>query len=99
MRIHSNAKTTPVSRAAMIARRSEGWTVGMIGAAYDVSDATVHKWLRRYAQGGKAGLMDRDSRPHRLRQPVAQDRVCEIIALRRQRLTGWRVRTLKTLRV
>ena len=52
MRIHSNAKTTPVSRAAMIARRSEGWTVGMIGAAYDVSDATVHKWLRRYAQVG-----------------------------------------------
>jgi hypothetical protein len=42
VRIHSNAKTTPVSRAAMIARRREGWTVGMIAAAYDVSDATVH---------------------------------------------------------
>jgi transposase-like protein len=75
----------------MIARRSQGWTVGMIGAAYDVSDATVHKWLRRYAQGGKAGLMDRGSRPHRLRQPVPQDRVYEIITLRRQRLTGWQI--------
>jgi transposase InsO family protein len=91
VRIHSNAKTTPVSRGAMIARRREGWTVGMIGAAYDVSDATVHKWLRRYAQGGKAGLMDRGSRPHRLRRAVPQERVYEIIALRRQRLTGWQI--------
>jgi transposase InsO family protein len=91
VRIHSNAKTTPVSRAAMLARRREGWTVGMIAAAYDVSDATVHKWLRRYAQGSKAGLMDRDSRPHRMRRMVAQDRVYEIIALRRQRLTGWQI--------
>jgi len=75
----------------MIARRREAWTVGMIAAAHDVSDATVHKWLRRYTQGGKAGLMDRDSRPHRLRRSVAQDRVYEIIALRRQRLTGWQI--------
>ena len=75
----------------MIARRREGGTVGMIAAAYDVSDATVHKWLRRYVQGGEAGLMDRGSRPHRLRRPVPQDRVYEIIALRRQRLTGWQI--------
>jgi transposase len=75
----------------MITRRREGWTVGMIAAAYDVSDATVHKWLRRCAQGGKAGLMDRGSRPHRLRRPVPQDRVYEIIALREQRRTGWQI--------
>jgi transposase len=98
VRIHSNAKTTPVSRAAMIGRRKEGWTVGMIAAAHDVSEATVHKWIRRNREEGKAGLIDRTSRPRRFHRPVSQVRICQIVRLRRQRLTGWQTRVGKRLR-
>lgn len=80
----------------MIARRNEGWTVGMIAAAHDVSDATVHKWIRRHREEGKAGLVDRTSRPRRFRRPVAQARICQIIVLRQRRMTGWQIaRTLR----
>jgi transposase InsO family protein len=75
----------------MIARRNEGWTVGMIAAAYDVSDATVHKWLRRFRDEGKAGLVDRTSRPRRFHRPVAQGRIRQIVTLRQRRLTGWQI--------
>jgi transposase InsO family protein len=49
---------------------------------------TVGKWVRRYRAGGVAGLEDRSSRPHRLRQPTSSDQIAEVEALRRQRWTG-----------
>jgi len=80
----------------MIARRNEGWTVGMIAAAHDVSDATVHKWIRRHREEGKTGLVDRTSRPRTFRRPVPQARIHQIISLRQRRLTGWQIaRTLR----
>jgi len=80
----------------MIARRNEGWTVGMIAAAHDVSDATVHKWIRRHREEGETGLVDRTSRPRRFRRPVPQARIHQIISLRQRRLTGWQIaRTLR----
>lgn len=91
MRIHRNAKLTPGGRAAMIERLKEGWSVGMVGAAFHQSDTTVRKWWRRYRAAGSAGLQDRSSRPNRFRRPVAQGRVIQIIALRRKRLTGWQI--------
>jgi transposase InsO family protein len=75
----------------MIERLREGWSVGMVGAAFHQSDTTVRKWWRRYRAEGTAGLQDRSSRPKRFRRPVAQGRVVQIIALRRKRLTGWQI--------
>jgi transposase InsO family protein len=75
----------------MIERLKEGWSVGMVGAAFHQSDTTVRKWWGRYRAEGKAGLQDRSSRPKRFRRPVAQRRVVQIIALRRKRLTGWQI--------
>lgn len=91
MRVHANAKTTPVSRASMVRRRREGWPVARIAAAHDVSERTVRKWLQRETIEGHGGLVDRSSRPRRLRRPVAQARVCAIVELRRKRLTGWQI--------
>jgi hypothetical protein len=45
----------------------------------------LRKWVERYRREGLAGLQDRSSRPHRLRQPTVVD---EIERLRRQRWTG-----------
>jgi leucine-zipper of insertion element IS481 len=90
VRIHRNAKLTPGGRVAMIEQLKEGWSVGMVGAAFHQSETTVRKWWRRRAEG-KAGLQDRSSRPNRFRRPVAQGRIVQIIALRRKRLTGWQI--------
>jgi transposase-like protein len=75
----------------MIERLKEGWSVGMVGAAFHQSDTSVRKWWRRYRAEGSAGLQDRSSRPNRFRRPVSQGRVVQIIALRRKRLTGWQI--------
>jgi transposase InsO family protein len=75
----------------MVRRRSEGWSIAAIAAAADSSETTVRKWLRRSEAEGEAGLMDRSSRPKRLRRPVPEEKVRQIIALRRDRLTGWQI--------
>jgi Integrase core domain. len=75
----------------MIERLKEGWSVGMVGAAFHQSDTTVRKWWGRYRAEGNAGLQDRSSRPNRFRRPVAHGRIVQIIALRRKRLTGWQI--------
>jgi transposase InsO family protein len=75
----------------MIERLKEGWSIGMVGAAFHQSDTTVRKWWRRYRCEGAAGLQDRSSRPKRFRRPVVQSRIVQIVALRRRRLTGWQI--------
>jgi transposase InsO family protein len=52
---------------------------------------TVKKWVDRFKAEGPAGLVDRSSRPHRLRNPTAPETQEQIMALRRQRWTGQQV--------
>jgi transposase InsO family protein len=59
-----------------------------VATAFGVCVKTVRKWVERFLAEGEAGLMDRSSRPHRLRQPTLQAVVEEIERLRRQRWTG-----------
>jgi transposase InsO family protein len=89
MNLHRNARTTPVSRAAMVRRvLFGGETVGEVALAYVTTAKTVRKWVERYQQQGLAGLEDRSSRPARLRKPTPAQTVEQIIALRRERLPG-----------
>ena len=84
MDIHQNARTTPLSRAAL--RVNGGELPKTVAAGVGVSDKTVRKWAGRFSREGAAGLADRSSRPHRLRRPTAPALVEQAIALRRQRL-------------
>jgi transposase InsO family protein len=59
-----------------------------VATAFGVCVKTVRKWVERFLAEGEAGLMDRSSRPHRLRQPTLQAVVEEIERLRRQRWTS-----------
>jgi transposase InsO family protein len=72
----------------MIERLNSGWTVAAVAAAFGVDPKTVRKWWARYAAEGEAGLLDRASRP--LRSPTRLDAAAEeeMVALRRQRLSG-----------
>ena len=92
MRLHPNAKLTPTQRRLLVRRvREENWTVTEAADAAGVSRHTAHKWLRRFAVEGKAGLEDRSSRPHRIAKRTPPRAVERIERLRRRRRTAWEI--------
>jgi transposase-like protein len=88
MDIHDNARTTRRSRMLMAQRLASGWSVAAVAQAQGVTPRTVRKWRDRYAAEGAAGLVDRSSRPHSSPNRLTDSQEAEIVALRRQRLTG-----------
>lgn len=88
MDIHSGARTCPASRALMVRRIQDGWTVTNAAKAAGVSRTTVYKWLRRYEDEGDDGLRDRSSRPHHSPRATPEARRKMVIELRRSRMPG-----------
>jgi len=88
MNVHKNARLTPRGRERIVRQVDSGQTLEAVAEAAGVCPRTVRKWVDRYRREGLAGLQDRSSRPHRLRQPTPQAVVEEIERLRRQRWTG-----------
>ena len=88
MDIHKNARLTPKGRERIVRQALSGQTPKAAALAVGVCPRTVRKWLTRYSLEGLAGLEDRSSRPHRLRQPTPQEVIEKIERLRRQRWTG-----------
>lgn len=85
---HANARTNAYARRLMVERVAAGWPAAHVAEQLGVSRATVYKWLRRYAEGGDAGLADRSSRPRRMpnRTPPRVDK--RVLAARRRRRRG-----------
>lgn len=85
---HANARTNVFARRLMVERVAAGWPAAHVAEQLGVSRATVHKWLRRYAEGGDAALADRSSRP--LRSPNRTPRRVEqrVLSARRRRKRG-----------
>lgn len=92
MKLHSNARLTPKSRAAM-AREVIAGRLTLLAAAqsYRVSEATVKKWVSRFKTEGVKGMGDRSSRPHRPRAQTPASVLKQIEALRRARMTCARI--------
>ena len=92
MDYHQNARLTIHSRE-QLARRvlEQGCALKLAAASFSVSAKTAGRWVRRYREEGSAGLRDRSSRPHRLRQPTSAELVSRVEQLRRQRWTGLRI--------
>jgi transposase InsO family protein len=89
MDIHHNARLTPLGRAELVRRMVVmGQAPKAVATAFGVDVKTVRKWRARFQAEGPAGLLDRSSRPHRLRQPTPELTVEQIDTLRRQRWTG-----------
>jgi len=93
VRVHSNARTTPRSRARLVERVLEDrCPVPRVAHAFHVSEPTVWKWIARYhRREGDVGFLDRSAAPHRSPRQTAPRRVLEIVALRAQRLPGHRI--------
>src|SRR6185437_5230465 len=88
MNIHKNARTTPRGREWIAGQAASGQTPKALADAVGVCPRTVRKWVKRHANEGVGGLVDRSSRPHQLYRPTPQATVEQIEVLRRQRLTG-----------
>ena len=93
MDIHKNARLTPHGRERLAKMIVGGQTPQAASEAVGVCPGTGRKWLRRYKDEGLAGLRDRSSRPHRLRQPTPQLVIDQIERLRRQRMPGTEIAT------
>ena len=95
MNVHKNARLTPAGRALLAWRVSQGWTAQAAAEAAGVSLRTARKWIGRHRRGGERRHHDRSSAPRRCPRRVTNQRMAEIEALRRQRMTGpaiaWRL--------
>ena len=88
MNVHKNARLTPSGRALLARRVMSGWTVKSAAEAAGVSARTAHKWLVRHRLGGERRHHDRSSAPRRCPRKTSPDRIAQIEALRRQRMSG-----------
>lgn len=59
---------------------------------FGVSRKTGYKWIRRYEEGGEAGLDDRSRRPSRVPHATPPEKVVRIVALRKK--YGWGAKKL-----
>lgn len=97
MNVHKHARLTPAGRAHLVARIRAGETVSVVAASLGVSRRTAYKWLSRFRLEGDEGLLDRSSRPRRVRRSLRRGQVRRIERLRRQ---GWSsVRIAREVRV
>ncbi len=88
MNIHKNARLTPIGRERIVQAVLSGQTPQAAAQAAGVCPRTARKWVLRFKAEGPAGLADRSSRPKRLRCPTSPAIVDQVVALRRQRLSG-----------
>ena len=70
-----------------------GATVTDVARRYGVARQTVHGWLRRYADQGLAGLVDRSSRPDSCPHQTPAEVEARIVEMRRAH-PGWGPRTI-----
>jgi transposase InsO family protein len=83
--MHANARLTMRSREIMVRQVMEGrHTVKAAAAAFTVCEKTVRKWVQRYRQAGRAGLMDRSSKPRNSPRRIDADRHAEVWRWREQ---------------
>lgn len=87
MKLHGNAKLTPVQRRLLVRRvLEERWTFVDAADAFGVSERTAYRWVRRWKEGDHE-LNDRSSAPKRVyRTSVKVERVIE--TLRRTRMSA-----------
>jgi transposase InsO family protein len=88
VKLHGNAKLTPVQRRLLCERIDEdGWTVTDAADAAGISERRGYVWLARWRAGDRV-LADRSSAPARIPNRTPARRVAMIERLRRLRMTS-----------
>jgi transposase InsO family protein len=95
MKLHANARLSPIGRRLLIDRiEKDGWTAQDAAESLGVSERTAYKWLARWRLEGAAGLADRSSAPRRVTNKTEPETVEAILALRRLRFTSGEIAEL-----
>jgi transposase InsO family protein len=86
--VHRNAPLTETGRLRLARCIIEqGWPIARAAERFQVARTTAKKWSDRYRELGRAGMVDRSSRPHRSPRRTPQPIVRKIAHLRwKQRL-------------
>jgi transposase InsO family protein len=89
MRLHANARLTPIRRREMVELVvDQGWLIKDATLEAGVSARTCSKWVRRYRAGGPIGLLDRSSAPRRVANRTAEQLLRTVTAVRHLRMTA-----------
>ncbi|MGY0387113.1 IS481 family transposase [Nocardioides sp. WG-D5] len=86
---HANATLTPAGRlrlAKLVV--DKGWSYARAAERFSVGVTTARRWAQRYRELGKAGMVDRSSRPHRCPNRLPQRTERRIVKLRVTRRWG-----------
>lgn len=86
---HANACLTPNGRlrlAQLVV--DQGWTQARAAERWNCSITTVRRWVRRYRELGRSGMVDRSSRPHRSPRRTPTQRERRVVGLRVSRRWG-----------
>ena len=88
---HTNAPLTPTGRLRLARCVVDGgWLPRRAAERFGVSVTTVRKWVARYREHGKDGMVDRSSRPHHSPTRTPRRRERRVIGLRVSRRWGAR---------
>jgi transposase InsO family protein len=79
---HANARLTVHGRLVLVERVAAGRPVAHVAKELGVSRQCAHRWVRRFGEGGPAGLADRSSRPRRMPSRTCADVEKRIVAVR-----------------
>jgi transposase InsO family protein len=85
---HANARTNLFARRLIVGRVAAGWPAAHVAEQLGISRATVHKWVRRHAEGGDQALADRSSRPIRMPNRTNHKLEKRVLAARQRRKRG-----------
>jgi transposase-like protein len=87
--VHPNAPLSPEGRFRLVRLVVvDGWPVARAAERFQISRTTAYRWVGRYQQLGRAGLVDRPSRPHRMPRLTPAPVVRKIVHLRTTRRWG-----------
>jgi Integrase core domain/leucine-zipper of insertion element IS481 len=86
--LHPNAPLSPEGRFRLVRLVEDGWPVARAAERLQVSRTTAYRWVGRYRQLGRAGLVDRPCRPHRMPRLTPAPLVRKIVHLRTTRRWG-----------
>jgi transposase-like protein len=87
--VHPNAPLSPQGRLRVVRLIcDDGWPVARAAERFQISRTTAYRWLGRNQQAGRAGLIDRPSRPHRMPRLTPAPVVRKVVHLRTTRRWG-----------
>src|SRR5258708_25875230 len=91
MNIHKNARLTFRSREALVETVSAGMRCRHAATVFRVTPKTAAKWVHRFQSEGRAGLLDRSSRPRRTPRATSSRLATQVIELRRQHRPAYQI--------